>query len=269
MKLIVVLLSLVFLGVNQTETYYIIKVKGDIVNVNTGKHLGQGDAILATDELKFADKDAMALVISDVRGRFKLKYPEKENDDNLEFTAFVKSALVGTSKFQFNTRSIITNAAIKDLREFLGDDEFTVIGNSLEVPLSESEFANKKVLAKYDKNGKEVDKELIGENNTLTLSRNTLGVKAYGEVKLYHVEFYEQQHDNNEPEKITRLDVNFIDKDALKDEFKTIIGVYKKKDFSKAQMQSFLMEYFIDFYGNTHQYYLSEFVRKVIDENMN
>ncbi|MDF1547620.1 MAG: hypothetical protein P1P88_07345 [Bacteroidales bacterium] len=269
MKLIVILFSLILFGSYQTETYYIIKVKGDIVNLNSGKHLSQGDAILATDELKFSDKDAMALVISDTRGRFKLKFPENKDNDKFEFTSFVKSALVGTNKIQFSTRSIITNAAIKDLKEFLGDDEFTVIGNSLEVKLNEKDFSNQKIIAKYDRNGNLIDKNLVGDDNTFSLSRNILGVKAYGEAKLYHVDFYKLKTDDEQIEKITRLDVNFIDKATLQDEFKTIIGVYKKKEYTQAQMKAFLMEYFIDFYGNTHLYFLSEFVEKVITENMN
>ena len=69
MKFIVLLFSVLLLSNNQTETYYIIKVKGDIVNQRTGKHLAQGDAILATDPLKFKDENSLALVISDARGR--------------------------------------------------------------------------------------------------------------------------------------------------------------------------------------------------------
>jgi len=268
MKLIVLLFSVLLLGSYQTETYYIIKVKGDIVNNRTGKHLSQGDAILATDELKFKDKNSLALVISDTRGRFKLKYPTKDKTNSFEFTAFVKSALVGTNRVQFSTRNIISNAPINDLKTFLGEDEFTVIGNSLDVQLNKEKFSNQKVVAKYEKKGQRIGKELITEDYKLQLSRNALGVKSYGEVKVFHVDFYKQLETLNKEEKITRLDVNFIDKAALKDELKTIIGVYKKKKYTKPQMKKFLMEYFGDFYGNTHLYTLNKFVEKVIHENM-
>jgi hypothetical protein len=266
MKLIVILFSVLIMGAYQTENYYIIKVKGDIVNQRTGKHLAQGDAMLATDELSFKDENSMALVVSDTRGRFKLQYPKKNKKNNFEFTAFVKSALVGSNKVQFSTRSIITNSPVNDLKNFLGDDEFTVIGNSLDVQLNKSRFTNQKVVAKYENKGQQVDKELVTEDYKLQLSRNTMGVKTYGEVKLYHVDFYKQVLDTEE--KITRLDVNFIDKNALFDEFKTILEVYKKKDYSKPQMKKFLMEYFGDFYGKTHLYTLNKFVDKIITENM-
>ena len=62
---------------------------------------------------------------------------------------------------------------------------------------------------------------------------------------------------------------NFIEKAALKDEFKTIIGVYKKKEYTKPQMKKFLMEYFGDFYGNTHLFTLNKFVDTIIAESMN
>lgn len=264
MKLIVILFSVLTLSSYQTENYYIIKVKGDIVNQRTGEHLAQGDTILATDELTFLDENSVALVVSDTRGRFKLKCPEKNEENNLENTALVKQSLFASNRNLFKTRAIVTNAPVNDLKTFLGDDEFTVIGNELDVPLNKSRFVNQKVGAKYENKGQQVDKELVTEDYNLQLSRSALGVKTYGEVKLFHVDFYIKTVALDVEEKITRLDVNFIDKNALLDEFKTIIGVYKKKEYTKPQMKQFLMEYFGDFYGNTHLYTLDKLIDEII-----
>jgi hypothetical protein len=268
MQLIFLLISIVLMFPAQTETYYIVKVKGEIINAKTGQTLGQGDAILDNEQLIFGDKDAMALVVSDSKNKYTLKFPIANITDSEQLISSVKKSLILTKKNKINTRSLITNAAIKDLKEFLGDSEFTVIGNSLDVKLSRLAFENKSVEAKFDKNGKPFNKELVKGDTILNLSRTELGAKSNGEVKIYHVEFYKHDKLEESVEKITQLDLNFIDEYALRDELKTIIAVYKKKNYTKNEMKTFLMEYFIDFYGNTHQYILSLYIDKIIEDNM-
>ncbi len=268
MKLFIIVISIFLMVPKQSETFYIVKVKGNIINATTGKSLAQGDAIEATDELNFGDLDAMALVISDSQNKYALKFPKVDGTEYSEYIASVKNSLTATKKNRLATRGLITNAPIRDLKEFLGDNDFTVIGNSLEVKLSKQSFENKSIEAKYDKDGKPFNKELIIGDTLLNLSRSELGAKSYGEVKLYHVDFYKHDKTDISVEKITRLDLNFIDENALRDELKTIIAVYKKKDYTKPQMKTFLMEYFLDFYGNTHEFVLSQFIDKVIADNM-
>lgn len=267
MKILLVFLSLLMVIPQQTDTFYIVKVSGDIINTSTGKHLTRGDEILATDEIQFADREAYALVVGEKSERYKLKFPESIIDDEGGFNSMVRNSLSKSKKIRVKTRGIITNADISDLKEFLGEDEFTVIGNNLNVQLNKQEFQDQSVIMKYDKNGQKVDKELVDMDYKLNFSRKDIGVKPVGEVKLYHVDFY-QKNDAQGIQNITRLDFNFIDEFDLKDELITIIGVYKKKGFDKLQMKSFLMEYFGDFYGNTHLYTLSTFVDKIIAEQM-
>jgi hypothetical protein len=267
MKILVFLLSLWLFIPQQTDTYYVIKVSGNIVNAATGQSLGQGDEIQSLDEIQFGDKDVYALVMGDNGDRLKMMFSGTEPDAKGLFKGLVKNSLSKSGKKHFKTRSFITNADIRDLKEFLGDDEFTVIGDALNVQLSKQAFQDKSVLAKYDINGAMVDKAILDQDLKLNLSRKTLGVKPSGEVKLYHVDFF-QKNEAVGIEKITRLDVNFIDESALKDEMATIIGVYTKKGFDKDAMKNYLMEYFVDFYGNTHLYTLSQFIDKIVAANM-
>jgi hypothetical protein len=267
MKTLVFLLSLWLMAPDQTDIYYVVKVSGDITNPVSGLAINRGDEILAMDELVFGGKDAYALVVGEKGERLKIAYPNKDANQEGEFRSLVKNSVAKTGRVRIKTRSIITNADIKDLKEFLGEDEFTVIGNSLNVQLSKQTFSENTVLAKFDKNGEIINKELIGQDLKLDISRKTLGVKQSGEVKLYHVDFF-QKNEQEGIKKITRLNVNFIDEFAIRDEMATIIGVYKKKGFDKINMKSYLMEYFLDFYGNTHMYTLSGFVDKIIAETM-
>jgi hypothetical protein len=267
MKILVFLLSLWLIIPQQTDTYNIIKVSGKIINSATGQALKQGDEIRSVDQIQFADKDVYALVMGGKGERLKMKFSGKDPDSKGLYKGIVKNTLSKSGRIRSKTRSFITNADIKDLKEFLGNDEFTVIGNTLNVQLSKQAYQNKSVLAKYDKDGQIVDKPMIDQDMKLDLSRKNLGAKSSGEVKIYHVDFF-QKNDISGIEKITRLDVNFIDELALKDEMATIIGVYTKKGFDKDAMKNYLMEYFVDFYGNTHMYTLSQFVDKIVAEKM-
>ena len=267
MKILAFFLSLWFILPQQADKFYVVKVSGDITNTITGELISQGDEILSTDLVEFSNKNAYALIVGDKSERYKLKAPDLVLESDGAFKDLVKNTIEKSGRVRIKTRGIITNADIKDLKEFLGEDEFTVIGNSLNVQLSKQTFLDKSVLVKYDKNGEIIDKELIDEDYKLNLSRKNMGVKNAGEVKLYHVEFFEKE-DATGIRKITRIDFNFVDETAIKDELITIIGVYSKKNFDKIQMKNFLMEYFVDFYGNTHLYTLSEFVDQLIAERM-
>jgi hypothetical protein len=265
---ILVFLSFLWLFIpQQTDKYYIIKVSGNIINTATGQALGQGDEIQSIDQIQFGNKDVFALVMADNGDRLKMQFAGSGPDSEGLYKEMVKNTLSKSTRKRTKTRSFITNADIKNLKEFLGDDEFTVIGNSLDVQLSKQVFQDNTVVAQYDKNGETIDKELIDQEYKLNLSRKNLGVKSSGEVKLYHVDFY-QKNENEGSQKITRIDFNFIDENTLKDEMATIIGVYTKKGFDKAAMKNYLMEYFVDFYGNTHMYALSEFIDKIIADKM-
>ncbi len=267
MRFLVYIFSIFLLLPNQTERYYIIKIKGEITNVQTGKILAQGDEIQSNDHLKFSDADAMATVVSDNKNKYSLSLDNNMYNNEI-LMSYVKNALKLIKTKRVATRSIITNAPIADLKTFLGDNEFTVIGSSLRVRLSKQRFENQSVEVKFDLAGKQINKELIVGDTVLSISRKDLGAKSAGEVKLYHVDFYQRDKSRESIEKITRLDLNFIDEPPLRDELKTIMGVYKKKNYTKQEMKAFLMEYFIDFYGNTHEYLLSQYIDKLIEENM-
>lgn len=268
MKILAFLLSVMLLGGSQTEKFYVIKVKGEITNLTTGKLVEKGDEILLTDQFEFKNKRSYAIVIGDQKGRYEMKFPQKSDIASRTYVAIGKESLIKKNRARYNTRSIYTNAPINNLKVFLGEDEFTVIGNSLDVKLSKNKFINQSIVAKFEKKGEQVDKNIVNEEYVLQLSRNSLGVKSSGEVKLYHVDFVKKASTASVEEKITRLDVNFIDKNIIQDELETIIGVYKKKNYTKPQMKQFLMEYFSDFYGNTHMYSLSKFVDEIIKKNM-
>ncbi|MEN8118859.1 MAG: hypothetical protein ABFS35_00845 [Bacteroidota bacterium] len=273
MKIISIILLSIFSVLNfQTENYYIIKIKGEIYNETSGKSLKQGDAIKAEDKLKFTQKNAVALVISDTRGRFILKYPERVEESVDALTVFVKNALVANVQNRLSTRSVATQSAINHLDNYLGRDEFNIIGDELIVMLSEKSYSISRgndIIARYYLNNRKYGKELSMKNQTMVLSRSKFELPVSEEVCLEKVDIYKINASVGEENLITTIDLRFIVKDELEKEFMTIIEKFNNGQTSNSKIRSLLLNYFMEFYGKTDDFYLNQYVTQLINDNVN
>ena len=255
----------------QTENYYIIKIKGEIYNETSGKELVQGDAIKASDKLRFTQKNAMALVISDTRGRFTLKFPERLEESIGALTVFVKNALVSNEQNRLSTRSLATKSAVNRLDEYLGREEFNIIEDELLIKLSKKNYPvykNYDIIARYYINDKEYGKELSSKNQTMVFSRSILELPDSIEVYIEDLDIYLLNVSAGEEELITCIDLKFINKTELEREFLTIIEKFNDGQTSKSKIKSLLVNYFHDFYGKTDDFYLNQYTSKLIINNI-
>ena len=271
MKIVSIILLSIFSVLNfQTENYYIIKIKGEIYNETLKKTLKQGDAIKADDKLKFTQKDAVALVISDTRGRFTLKYPERIEESVDALTVFVKNALVANVHNQLSSRSVHTKSAVNHLDNYLGRDDFNVIGDELIIKLSKKTYSisqGNNIIARYYLNDREYSKELSTKNQTMVLSRSKLELPDNEEIFLKGVDIYKKNVSTGKEDLITNIDLRFIVKDELENEFMTIIEKFNDGQTSKSKIKSLLVNYFTEFYGKTDDFYLNEYVHQLITDN--
>lgn len=271
MKILSIILLSIFSVTNfQTENYYIIKLKGEIYNQTSGKALKQGDAIKADDKLKFAQKDAQALVISDTRGRFTLKYPESVKDFDSGLTVFVKNALLGNQQNRLSTRGVATQSAVYKLDEYLGHDNFNVIGDELKVKLSKKAYPIYRgytIVASYCIGDKVYRKELSAKDQSFLLSRSKLELPVDEEVFLKDVHIYKTNVSANKEDLITTINIRFISKDELEKEFMTIIDKFNDGQTSKSKIRALIMNYFADFYGKTDEMYINQYVNQLIIDN--
>ncbi len=271
MKIISIILLSIFSVLNfQTENYYIIKLKGEIYNESLKKYLKQGDAIKADNKLKFTQKEAVALVISDTRGRFTLKYPDKVEESVGALTVFVKNALVANVHNQLSSRSVVVKSAVNQLDSYLGNNSFNIIGDELIIKLSKKSYSisqGNDIIAGYYLNDKEYDVELSTKSQTMVLSRSKFDLPADKEVYMEDVDIYKKNVSFGEENLITNIDLRFIVKDELEMEFMTIIEKFNDGQTSKSRIRSLLVNYFSEFYGKTDDFYLNEYVTQLITEN--
>ncbi len=272
MKLISILLLSIFSVTNfQTESYYIIKLKGEIYNQTSGKFLKQGDAIKADDKLKFEQKSAMALVLSDTRGRFTLKCPENVDESVDGLIVFVKSALIGSQQNQLSTRSVATQSAIGHLDKYFGNDDFNVIGEESTVRLSKKSYPTYKgckIVATYNIGENNFRKNISTKNQKMFLSRSTFDLPAGEESLIEGVEIYKTNVSTNDENLITTANIRFIDKNELEKEFMTIINKFNDEQITKSKLRALIINYFTEFYGKTDELYLNEFVNQLIIDNV-
>src|SRR3972149_7060966 len=137
MRLIIVFLFFSTLVNAQTENYYrVIKVSGDIMNVDQGKNLGTGDKIEGSEKLKFQSANANALAINGISEKFSLKSPSSDMiSGSGGLVAVQLSATLVVSRNQLSTRGLQDDRPVLDLKSYLGKETFTVIGDSLSVLL--------------------------------------------------------------------------------------------------------------------------------------
>ncbi len=252
----------------QTENYYIIKIKGEIYNETAGKILQQGDAVKATDKLTFRQKDAMAMVISDSRGRFTLKYPEeKDNNDNALYV-FVKTALVMNKQNQLSTRAITISNTVSNLSDYFGADVFNIISDTLQIKLSKKYYPLSEghdIVVSYNRNNQELSRKINEKNQLITISRTIFDLKSGGEVYIPNVNIYKVNSETGTKLLISNTDFRFIDQKQLNKEFNTIID--KLYEGNKSEMQNLLTDYFKDVYGKTDEILLSKYIYELINKH--
>ncbi|OQY04627.1 MAG: hypothetical protein B6I20_02715 [Bacteroidetes bacterium 4572_117] len=273
MKTISVILFAIFTTLNfQTENYYVIKTKGDIYNETSSKNLVQGDAIKAGDKLKFTQKDAMALVISDNRGRFTIKYPDRIEESEGALTVFVKNALIANQQNRLSTRSVAIQSTVKHLDSYFGDNDFNVIGDKLVVKISKNYYPISRgydIIARYFINDKEYGKELSATNQTMVLSRTKFELPGDKEVYVEDVDIFKMNVTADEEDLISTINLRFIVKADLEKEFVTIINKFDDGRISKSKLKSLLVNYFNEFYGKTDEFYLNQYISQLIIDNTN
>ena len=197
-------LCIPFLGVSQQR--YVLKVTGQIENQRTGKVIRKGDEILPDDQLKFANKDSKALVISRQKGREIISVPETnlENKDGAfgDFGDFIVSSILPPkSNRRLSARGAAKNGSSKKETEEiriespLGDLGQILVFNRRYIMLGDSLRHYDGFLLHYLKDNQDVFQDVFlglrRTGNRLTIKKSELkhigdeakAVELYGFVR--------------------------------------------------------------------------------------
>ena len=243
------LLAIMFVGFSAAQgqdNYYILAVKGKIYNQTTKKYLKSRTKIKATNKVVFKDKNAVAILFSRGKGRFKLRLKNKKSSS--ELSIFVNKTLFAQKQGAITRASTAINNvagfAAHFKRRVGGKKKYLILGDKLMLKVNPKVFENLgkgTPYIRYKYNGKDVNKALKYENNTLIIDKNEL-FKVDGEsiqeeqatdfIISYYVASKEASVYLDEPESNKHLAFEpvFVTKKTLEDQGVVALAEYLKAE---------------------------------------
>jgi len=271
MKRLVVLtfLFLCLAGYGQSK-YFIIKIKGKIENKETGKFLKQGDIISTTDQISFKSKRAKLMLISENRTKFLIEKPKRIKEKDIFIASDLALAIKSRAAMITRSGGALDESDVSDLKNYFGEDIFTIIGDTLQVPLNQGIYPlnnEQFIVFYYNISEVPVTKKIGFQENRLNIEKEKL-IKAKN-VALEYPEFdnvavYRYNRGNEEMDYITEFELNFINKEEVISEFKTLIPILQSQEMDRKQIKTYMKEYYYDFYGITDKKYLEVFTESVL-----
>jgi hypothetical protein len=267
-------LSLILWGftAQAQEVFNVTRVSGKITNLKTSKEVVSGDILNADDQLLFESFDSYAIAIGSNMGRFQIKLQDSEQkQEQLMLTATVaESARPTKMRNLMLIRFDPSEKEVSDLKQYFGNDKFSVIGNSIDIPINSKSYPlsdEKFIVFYYRVDNKPVQKKIGFADQTLILEKDKLTNSSAGTIsgnEISNLAVYQYEKSSRSSQEITRFTLVFVDKDELKKEFYTIIPILKRQKMSDPDIKKYLIEYYYDFYGATDSKTIDRFADEIV-----
>jgi len=272
---ILVFLLLIGLSSQAQDTYNVTRVNGNVTFAKSGKPIKPGDVLSPNDQVRFENFDAYVISINQKMARFMLKLsPTVANaPKNQALIATVKDiALVTKRRSLMATRFNPNETEITDLKNYFGTDKFSIIGDNVDIDLNATKYPlsdNKFVVFHYKVNNNPVSKKLAFDKQTVKIDKTEILSTKAGNVngnEVPELSVYLYEKSTRSSEEITKLTLVFVDKEALRNEFKTIMPILKRQKMDDAAIKKYLIEYYYDFYGATDSKSIDNFADEIVKE---
>lgn len=250
------------------DTYYILAVKGKILNRNSNQYLKARQKIKASDEVIFKDKNAKALIYSRGKGRFNLTLSPKNQKSPNELVVLVKKSIFAQQQGAF-TRGFYDD--YQELQEDFkrGTPHYIVLNNRLELNFSSQFMTSISSLGKgvffirYQYEGKPRNIGLTLKDKKLIITKESLFKTKEGEwldpskASDMYLAFYKQE----EPKGVAHLGENeskllfnplfLSNKDLDNIGLPTLVKVLKEEKASKKKIINEIRGLLTEFKGTT------------------
>lgn len=269
---IVFLVLMLALGVQAQDVYNVTRVNGKITNLKTGQDVVAGDVLKSDEFLLFESLDSYAIAIADNMGRYQIKIQATQISGDLQMlTSTVKDAAVPTRMrnlmvARFNPEE----QEVSDLRQYFGNDKFSVIGDAVNVPLNNQKYPlsdDKFIVFYYRVDNQPISKKIGHEQHALILEKDKLFSSSAGSIngnEISNLAVYEYENSTKRGNEITRFTLVFVDKQELLNEFHTIIPILKRQKMGDDEIKKYLIEYYYDFYGATDSKTIDSFTEQIV-----
>lgn len=264
-KVVKVLLIVFWANVLFADNYFVIQLKGGILNKTNGKILKMGDKIDHEDQLKFLSSDAAAILMSTKRGRFVVRPNITKGDEN-ELIVYVKNVLMPVkTSGNLSTRGG-EDEAVMDLKSYFGASKFAILGDKFSVKLNTATYPidnAKFFIYRYEYGGKPISKKIPSEGDKIIFDKNLLYSNASGTIPSENVEkvdLYFFDSNTKSSALITQLNPVYLSENQVKEELKVQYDIFISQSLTKEEIYKELSTYVNDIYGKTDMAMLKKIV---------
>lgn len=267
-SILLIILATAFFTNAQTNKYNVIKVNGGIFNVTQSSELSQGNSFVDEDNMNFK-QNSFAYVISNMRKKYMLRTPNIESDDADIFSSANLALSPIRSRGQLSTRGAVSETGVKDFKTYLGIENFSIIGNQLEIPMDESRYPlnnEEFIVFHYDIKDAKISKKVGFNNQVLKIEKEKLKISNNNTLHsdtIQSVSVYKYKPLTDDYELITEINLCFLDSNTLKQELETILSIIKGDSMTPDDVEEYLKQYVIDIYGNMDDNQLDAFIGTV------
>ena len=234
----------------QEPAYYdIISATGKIVDKSSGKELQVGDKVYLQTELEFNSLYDRAVLLSPSKSKYFLEVPK---------ASYAQGQLIVTSDVALqavkNRPALMTGVrgnsvmqtdgvSKETLETYFGVDTFTIIGNTLALPVTKADAGKYNLMLRYETDTGSVE-DYLAPN--FTINKNALKMKGN---KI--AECYVMYKDKNQtiPVTVTQVSLFFVDKAQLYAEFDSMLKAMNQSKKDKNTARETLRQYCTDVYG--------------------
>ncbi|WP_020527178.1 hypothetical protein [Flexithrix dorotheae] len=254
--IILLLTTLISFG----QDLYVVHVKGDIAVKNTNNPVKVGDMLSSSDELKFLDPAARAVVLDETGKRMVVGGEKVEKTADGEFISFVKDVILPLEgNIQLSTRGG-DPMNILDFKNFFGSDKYVIIGDELVIGPNKEKFVLENgwtFIFRYETEDRPVNKIVAQKDDYLVLDKNRL-YKTKGRIvepeKTYPVDLIYFNTQTNENQNLVTFQPLFIPEETLLIELKSVANFLQNNNVMQGKaLQEELYNFVLDVHGPTNK----------------
>jgi hypothetical protein len=245
--------------------YSVLSVSGKITDRKTNKELTIGDKVNLQTELQFGAFYDKAVLISPSRVKYWLEIPESLTGQQLVVAS--QKALQSVRSKSIQMQGTRGGAAVKmasegvslqTLKDYFGADTFSIIGNTLKLPVKKEDLSQYKLVLRYENKGV---KDILTENFTLNKAALNLGNEQW-EIK----ECFVLLDNGKTLQPVTQIHLFFVDENRLLQEFAAYLSALRVKKSNTPKTQQILRQYCLDIYGNIDQTSLNQVIKRFFEQ---
>ncbi|MDR0714888.1 MAG: hypothetical protein LBF89_11630 [Bacteroidales bacterium] len=224
-------------------SYSILSVTGKIIDKQTSQELVIGQKINLQTTLLF-DIASDAVVLSPSKVKYRIALPAQHvMSSTLEIPSQQAIRLMPTRPILATgtrgSESLSADFSISSLKNYFGADTFSVIGNSLKLPIREADAKKGSLIVRYEKDG---IKEIRLKDFTLDKAQLIPGGSHINECFIL-------MDDGEQMQTVTQIRLFFVDENRLMKEFSALFRALETEKKDTPENRKILSQYCTDVYG--------------------